>query len=44
MESQNAEKLCSTLPAEMARLIRQKVSSGAYRSNSEVIREALRLV
>jgi antitoxin ParD1/3/4 len=42
MESQNAEKLSITLPAEMARMIREKVSSGAYGSNSELIREALR--
>ena len=42
MESQNAEKLSITLPREMARVIREKVSSGAYGSNSEVIREALR--
>jgi antitoxin ParD1/3/4 len=42
MESQNAEKLSITLPAEMARMIREKVSSGAYGSNSEVIRDALR--
>jgi antitoxin ParD1/3/4 len=37
-----AEKLSITLPAEMVRAIREKVSSGAYSSNSEVIREALR--
>jgi antitoxin ParD1/3/4 len=42
VESQNAEKLSITLPPEMARLIREKVASGAYGSNSEVIREALR--
>ena len=42
MEPQNAEKLSITLPAEMAKVIREKVSSGAYGSNSEVIREALR--
>jgi antitoxin ParD1/3/4 len=42
MDSQNAEKLSITLPPEMARLIREKVSSGAYGSNSEVIRAALR--
>ena len=42
MGPQNAEKLSITLPAEMARMIREKVSSGAYGSNSEVIREALR--
>lgn len=42
METPNAEKLSITLPAEMAKMIREKVSSGAYGSNSEVIREALR--
>lgn len=39
---QTAEKLSITLPAEMVRLIREKVSGGIYGSNSEVIREALR--
>jgi len=39
----NAEKLSITLPAEMARMIRREVESGAYSSNSEVIREAIRL-
>ena len=38
----SAEKLSITLPAEMVRVIREKVSSGAYGSNSEVIRDALR--
>jgi len=38
----NAEKLSITLPAEMVRLIREKVDRGAYASNSEVIREAMR--
>jgi antitoxin ParD1/3/4 len=37
-----AEKLSITLPANLARVVRQKVESGAYASNSEVIREALR--
>ena len=37
-----AEKLSITLPAEMARMVRDKVEGGAYASNSEVIREALR--
>ena len=37
-----AEKVSITLPANLARVIRQKVESGAYASNSEVIREALR--
>jgi antitoxin ParD1/3/4 len=37
-----AEKLSITLPAEMAEMIRSKVEGGAYASNSEVIREALR--
>ncbi len=39
---QTAEKLSITLPAEMVRVIREKVSAGTYSSNSEVIREALR--
>ncbi len=39
---QTAEKLSITLPAEMVRVIREKVGKGAYSSNSEVIREALR--
>jgi antitoxin ParD1/3/4 len=37
-----AEKLSITLPADMARMVREKVERGAYASNSEVIREALR--
>ena len=37
-----AEKLSITLPADMARMVRDKVQAGAYASNSEVIREALR--
>lgn len=37
-----AEKLSITLPGEMVRVIRDKVRSGSYGSNSEVIREALR--
>jgi antitoxin ParD1/3/4 len=41
---QNVEKLSITLPREMARLIREKVAAGEYASNSEVIREALRLL
>lgn len=39
---QPAEKLSITLPAEMVRAIRDKVEQGAYASNSEVIREAMR--
>jgi antitoxin ParD1/3/4 len=39
---QNAEKLSITLPAEMVRVIREKVEAGIYGSNSEVIREAMR--
>lgn len=42
MRQQNAEKLSITLPAEMVRLIREKVDKGTYASNSEVIREAMR--
>ncbi len=37
------EKLSITLPDELARLVRSKVASGNYASNSEVIRDALRL-
>jgi antitoxin ParD1/3/4 len=40
----NAEKLSITLPADMARRIRSRVESGSYGSNSEVIREAMRLL
>jgi antitoxin ParD1/3/4 len=39
---QAAEKLSITLPAEMVRVIRDKVETGGYSSNSEVIREAMR--
>lgn len=39
---ENAEKLSITLPPGMARMIREKVRSGAYSSTSEVIREAVR--
>jgi antitoxin ParD1/3/4 len=40
---QPAEKLSITLPADMARMVRDKVEGGFYASNSEVIREALRI-
>jgi antitoxin ParD1/3/4 len=40
----NAEKLSITLPADMAQRIRTRVESGSYGSNSEVIREAMRLL
>ncbi|MGH8445178.1 MAG: type II toxin-antitoxin system ParD family antitoxin [Solimonas sp.] len=39
---QSFEKLSITLPREMAKIIREKVSAGSYGSNSEVIREAMR--
>ncbi len=39
---QSAEKLSITLPPEIASFIRQKVDSGLYGSNSEIIREAMR--
>jgi antitoxin ParD1/3/4 len=39
---QSAEKISITLPPEMASFIRQKVESGLYGSNSEIMREALR--
>ena len=39
---QDVERLSVTLPLEMARVIRSKVESGLYASNSEVVREAMR--
>lgn len=36
------EKLSISLPASLAKLVRDKVKSGAYASNSEFIRDALR--
>jgi antitoxin ParD1/3/4 len=39
---QTAEKLSITLPAEMVRVIPAKVEGGAYASNSELVREAVR--
>ncbi len=36
------QSLSVTLPLEMARVVRDKVTSGAYASESEVIREGLR--
>jgi antitoxin ParD1/3/4 len=39
----NAERLSITLPADMAQRIRRRVESGSYSSNSEVIRDALRM-
>ena len=41
--SKPAEKLSITLPRAMAQMVRDKVGTGAYSSNSEVIREALRM-
>ena len=38
----STQQLSITLPVEMARLVKEKVSSGAYASESEVIREGLR--
>ena len=37
------EKLSISLPADMALMVRRQVKEGGYASNSEVIREALRL-
>jgi len=39
----DVEKLSISLPADMAEMIRSHVRSGSYASNSEVIRDALRL-
>ncbi len=40
---QNVERLSITLPVEMARMIRERVEAGRYASNSEVIRDAMRV-
>lgn len=37
------EKLSISLPTDMALMVRRQVKEGGYASNSEVIREALRL-
>ena len=38
-----AEKLSITLPQDLAEMIRSKVRSGDYASDSDVVRDALRL-
>ncbi len=40
---QNVERLSITLPRDMVKTVRGAVSAGGYASNSEVIREAVRL-
>ena len=42
MTSSTIERLTVTMPADMAALIKDAVSSGGYASSSEVIREAMR--
>ena len=42
--TQTTEKLSISLPGELARWVRGKVDSGSYSSNSEIIREGLRLL
>lgn len=37
------EKLSISLPTDMARMVRRQVEEGGYASNSEVIRDALRM-
>lgn len=37
------EKLSISLPLDMARMVRRQVEEGGYASNSEVIRDALRM-
>lgn len=39
----HTEKLSISLPTDMARMVRRHVENGGYASNSEVIRDALRL-
>lgn len=43
MHPEKAERITITLPPEMLAAIKTKVSSGAYGSTSEVIREAMRV-
>jgi antitoxin ParD1/3/4 len=38
----NTQSLSITLPHDMAKMVREKVASGAYASESEVIRDGLR--
>ena len=38
------QQLSITLPKEMAKLLREKVTSGQYASESEVIRDGLRVL
>ncbi|KPF86151.1 hypothetical protein IP70_07365 [alpha proteobacterium AAP38] len=40
---QNVERMSITLPSDMVSQIRAQVEEGRYASNSEVIRDALRL-
>jgi len=42
--TQTTEKFSISLPGELARWVRKKVDSGSYSSNSEIIREGLRLL
>ena len=42
MTTSTIERLTITMPADMAALIKDAVSSGGYASSSEVIREAMR--
>ena len=39
----DAETLNISLPADMARMVRKQIESGAYASSSEVVQDALRL-
>lgn len=44
MRTRTTQQMSITLPLEMARLIKEKVASGAYASDSEVIRDGLRVL
>ena len=39
----DVEKFSISLPKDMAQMVRRQVETGAYASNSEVIRDALRM-
>ena len=44
METTQSEKLSISIPGEMAKWVREKVGTSAYSSNSEIVREGLRLL
>ncbi|MER0239363.1 type II toxin-antitoxin system ParD family antitoxin [Fulvimarina sp. MAC8] len=43
MTSQRSEELTVTLPTEQVRLMKSAIESGSYDTNSDIIRDALKL-